>query len=123
MRLNYDCIRDILLYIEANTTSTKRNISIKILLESLNQKYDEDTIIYHIYQIESAGLVYNVLYAGNRPIVISDLSPEVHEYVNNIRDNKVWKAIKGKLGEVSSASLPLLIEMAPEIIKKMIFKS
>lgn len=117
MRLNHDCIRDILLYIEENTTYSNFSVIADDLMEYLNSKYDAETINYHIRQIHQAKLVDDVNYPEGLPHEISSLSWQGHEYIDNIRDNKVWKKLKDTSKNLASVSLPVLIKMAPDVIK------
>ena len=54
MKLNPDCIRDVLLYLEENLVIKDRNklsvISLNQLKENLSQ-YDEDDIFYSVYNL------------------------------------------------------------------------
>ncbi|WP_058953190.1 DUF2513 domain-containing protein [Clostridium tyrobutyricum] len=120
MRLNHDCIRDILLYIEENITDSKPIIEADEILAYLQHKYDIDTINYHIRQIDKAKLVDKVSYAENVPYFICDLSWDGHVYVDNIRDNKIWNKLKDATKHLTSVSLPVLIEKAPDIAKYFI---
>lgn len=122
MKLNNDCIRDILLFIESNTDFEKLFIDPDALVNSL-QSYDKNTIYYHIRMISQANLVDNVLFAGNEPYTISSLSWEGHQYLDNIRDDKVWKLLKEKTNQLSSVSLKILISLAPKLIEKYLFNS
>ena len=63
MRLNPDCIRDILLYIESKTDSQIGFVNFEELVNDLNT-YDENTLHYHVDQVLSYGLVHDVKYAG-----------------------------------------------------------
>ncbi|MGN9161248.1 DUF2513 domain-containing protein [Clostridium sulfidigenes] len=116
MRLNNDCIRDILLYIEANTDYEKSCINSDVLVKDL--KYDKNTIFYHICMIRQARLVDNVSFADNEPKLISRLSWQGHQYLDNIRDNKVWRLLKEKTSKLSSVSLSLLIQLAPTVLQQ-----
>ena len=119
MRLIPDCIRDILLYVEENTDSDRESVDFKNLCDSLN--YDKNTLDYHIRKLHSAELFDEVYYASNAIIFISSLSWNGHCYVDNIRDSKAWNLTKKATSKVSSVSMPILIEVAASIIKKLIF--
>lgn len=95
-------------------------INAENLINDLQQKYDKGTINYHVRQIDKAGLVDDVEYSDDEPYVICDLSPEGHNYTNNIRDNKVWNKLKETTKHLGSVSLPVLVEKAPDIIKLFI---
>lgn len=60
MKLNQDCIRDILLFIESND---KDVVSVDELLVSL--PYDKDTIIYHINEMKNLGLFEYITMNGS----------------------------------------------------------
>jgi len=117
MRLNNDCIRDILLYLEANTSFEKEIINVDTLVNNLS-KYDKDVVYYHIKMISQASLVDNVLFAGDEPYTISSLSWEGHQYLDNIRDDKVWKMLKDSASKLPSVSLKVLVSLAPKLIEK-----
>lgn len=119
MRLNPDCIRDILLQVEDKIDSRKTTISFDELLESL-PNYDENTLHYHVNQISKADLVDKVLYADCRPYVISDLSPEGHEFLANIRSNTNWNKTKEIAKNVGASSLSSLREIAVSVISELI---
>ena len=59
MRLNPDCIRDILFYIEANTNFEIDSIDVNDIIEDLSN-YDSKTLYYHIQMIEESEVVNNV---------------------------------------------------------------
>lgn len=115
MKLNIDCIRDILIFIEDNSTA-KNIISINSneLANIMNNKYDEDTIIYHIIQCSKFGLIDGLKqYDDYASILISDLSPQGHAFLADARNKNIWNKIK-KLG---CESLPTIISILPEIAK------
>lgn len=121
MKLNNDCIRDILLFVEENTDYEKVFVDVDNIVNCLN--YDKNTVYYHIKMISQANLVDHVVFADMRPYTISNLSWEGHQYLDNIRDNKVWEIIKQQTNKLSSVSLNFLISIAPTIVEKYLFNS
>ena len=122
MRLNPDCIRDILLYIEANTNFEIDSIDVNDIKEELSN-YDSKTLYYHIQMIEESEVVDNVVWAENRPWEISNLSYNGHQFLSNIYDDKVWKKVKNYINKLPSVSLQVLISIAPTLLEKTLFKS
>jgi hypothetical protein len=122
MRLDPDCIRDILLYIEEHTTDANPFVSTDELKSNLN-KYNSDKINYHIRQIDQAGLVDSVDYAEGVPQDISSLSWEGNAYIANIRDDNIWAKVKGRIKGLPSVAFSILIECAKEEVKKYIHLS
>lgn len=119
MILNPDCIRDILIYIESKTDSKITSVGFKQLVDSLDS-YDKNTLYYHVNQISKSNLVDNVFYADNAPLYISDLTPEGHEFLANIRSNSNWNKTKEVAKKVGSFSLDTLKEISANVISKLI---
>lgn len=119
MRLNNDCIRDILLYLEENITYDISCIRFDSLSSSLNS-YTPDTLRYHINQLYNAGLIDKPEYWDDGPQILNDLTWEGHQFVNDIRDDKVWRSIKEKCNSIKSVSMPFLVSMAPTVLEKLI---
>ena len=137
MRLEMDCVREILLCVEENTGLRKRcrfideslNASQEFLgeikapaeyQEPLTKKYGNDTLIYHINYCIQAGLLEKAATSNGYVIVISDLTPNGHSFVENIRDNKIWAGVKGVAVKVGSKSLEAVIQIASNVITELI---
>lgn len=114
MKINPDCIRDILLEVEKNSSFhsfyeyTPKSLS----SDSYLAKYDADTVLYHIRQCDLCGYLFNTNWQIFEYVGIEDLTPEGHEFLANIRDDSLWKKTLAKGAE---ASLPILFEIAKEI--------
>lgn len=138
MRLNLDCIRQILLCAEENTGLRKFCFFIDSGLEesqiivgsplipppdyqiSLLEKFDNDELIYHInYCVESDLLSMDNSFAPYQ-IIIKDLTPKGHDFLENIRDNKVWSGIKDVASKVGSKSLDSVIQISSNVITQLI---
>ena len=119
MRLNPDCIRDILLCVEEKIDSNNESLSIGDLKKMLPD-YDANTLCYHVMQIDRANLVIGVVYILNGPVSIRDLSPKGHEFLANIRSNSNWNRVKGISEKVGSASLDAIIQISSNVITNLI---
>lgn len=119
MRLNNDCIRDILLYVEKNTTYEYPFISAEDLISRLKE-YDEDTINYHITKAHQGGLIDVINYRNKVPLDVSFLSWKGHEYIDAIRDDKVWEKLKNSTKDIASVSLPILVKLSEDVIKSLL---
>ncbi|MGG7191169.1 DUF2513 domain-containing protein [Clostridium paraputrificum] len=121
MRLNPDCIRDILLYIESKTDSQIGFVNFEELVNDLNT-YDENTLHYHVDQVLSYGLVHDVKYAENKPDYILDLSPLGHNFLADIRSDNIWTNTKSIAAKIGSVSLDSLIQISTGVLTQMINK-
>lgn len=119
MRLNHDCVRDILLAVESTTTFNKF-FDYPNLYEEL-KGYSSDQIMYHIRQMNLSGLLYQVRFHSDGVFVV-DLSPQGHEFLGNIRSEGVWKETKNVASKLGGVSLQILIAIAGEVGKEMVKK-
>lgn len=125
MKLNPDCIRDILLSVEEICTSDRgmnyngdSNDNPKLL-----SKYSCEEIVYHVQLCENYGLILNVNYRNEDDIVyifIKDLSPQGHTFIANVRKDDIWNETKSIAEKVGSLSLPTLAQISDNIITKRI---
>lgn len=121
MKLDMDCVRDILLCVEDNTdlrsfcifvdTELSDKLARSGMETTEKRKYQEDLLIcytnneliYHVRYCVEAGLIVRVTRTsyGNQVYLISDLTPKGHEFLANIRSKDNWektKSIGAKIG-------------------------
>lgn len=124
MKLNYDCIRDILLTVEASDSS-----SANILLESkddykLLSKYSKDELQYNALKLRSEDYIVALKYSGSnitKIIYIDDLTWSGHELLNDIRSDTVYNAAKDKVkNTVGTVSISVFQQVATAIIVGML---
>lgn len=127
MRLNLDCVRDLLLCIEEQTGFKDKcsfiymesNNGIPDFQETLYKSYPYDELFYHIQYCIKSNLIeeYSTTDAW---IMISDLTPEGHEFLNNIREDNVWNGIKTVSSKVGAKSLEAVTQIASNVISELI---
>lgn len=93
MKLNMDCIRDILLEVEKSTDCGKLYRYSATGEHTLQiAKYDHAELLYHFRQCNAMRLFAQ--FTGDdmgRMVLISDLSPEGHAFLENIRQESTWE--------------------------------
>lgn len=122
MKLNPDCVRDILIAIESSTDGifpfeyTKGENTHPTLT-----KYDHSEIQYHMQQCHMANLIigYQSFDMGDY-IQISDLAPAGHEFIANIRKDTIWNKTKQLAASVGSSSLEALAQIASSVVTELI---
>ena len=101
MKLDYDCIRYILLKIEELDYDSSN-----IYLEDIvNETYDFPTVSYHIDLLLDNNYVeakyMPILGARYKQFIIKRMTMQGHEYLSVVRDNGVWAKTKNELKKVS----------------------
>lgn len=122
MKLNQDFVRSLLLFVESNNTLDGPR---EKELEDFTAKQDlsRDDLVYTIQRLLEAGYIKGgVKYASDKPmwLYISAITYEGHEFLDNIRDPKIWTATKKTASKIASASLSILSTVAADTIKKIL---
>lgn len=115
MKLNPDCIRDILLAMES--CSFGQQLTLDGLHEQLPD-YNEDELWYTVLKLSEAGFLevttISVLRMSMPGIKsIKDITYSGHEFLNSVRENRNWKSVKNiaaKAGTFSIHSLGIIAQ-------------
>lgn len=121
MKLDHDCVRLLLLAIEADETSLKITESTLLHSEFLKD-YSEDELRYTVARLREAGFINatpvplrNQRLTGH---IINSLTYNGHEFLDSIRDNKVWELTKKSVSTVAGASLSVMFQVASQHLKQ-----
>ena len=122
MRLNLDCTRDILLFVEENTGYKKyvKFPEVSEEYELLSNKYGSDVVMYHLEQCQKSKLIETTSKDLSGNVYVKDLTPEGHSFIANIRENNVWEKTKKQAKKIGSTSLDVIIKVASSIISEAI---
>lgn len=130
MKLNHDCIRDVMIYIEDNCIYEdddrgNRSIHSRVFYEithdeKLSSRYTEDEIRYVVAQLYFEDMVI----ARMTPETLNFMRFEVdclsfkgHEFLDNIKDDTIWKKTKKFIGErLSSTSFTIIANVASKLV-------
>ena len=139
MRLNMDCVRDILLCVEENTGLRKSCLFVDISPFAndvrralgdnpmdtevpkyelpLLDKYGNDTLIYHVeYCVEGDLLKRRKPLSGEAGMmIIMDLTVRGHELLGNIREKNAWEKVKAVLAKAGVFGLDVMFGVANDL--------
>lgn len=138
MKLNLDCVRQILFCVEENTGLRKFCFFIDSGLENLYTSFgrepipapayqtellkyfNNDELIYHIYYCAETDLLSISTKPNEYKIIVTDITPVGHDFLENIRDNNVWSDVKNVATKVGSKSLDAVTQIASSVISQII---
>lgn len=121
MKLNPDCIRDILLWAESEITFLHSAYYEKDLPNNFLEQYTHDEIIYHIRQASQANLIsISSFYEAGDSVHILDLTPDGHTFLANVREKDSWKRAKDICKNLGYLSLNSLVQVAGRLAAKAI---
>ncbi|WP_138090900.1 DUF2513 domain-containing protein [Halalkalibacterium halodurans] len=120
MKLNYDCVRDVLLTCEDLGFDEKPSAKFFIEHEKL-QCYTVEDILYSFKQLDSAGYIEIREFKALRvpfDFIFKEITWSGHEFLKNIKDDSVWSKAKEKVSSsVGTASISILSATATAVIK------
>jgi len=112
MRLDQDCVRDLLLELESKL-SFNQPIFIDDFkeLETVSSYGYEISVYALLKMIEAKFVNANVTYAGNEiyQLAISSLTWDGHQFLDTIRDHEVWKETKAATKNYLASHFPLFL--------------
>lgn len=121
MKLDFDCIRDILLTLEKYPYGEV--IQPEQLFEELSN-YNPEVISYSLLKLYEADYIEANIpeIDGVFPEVsqIFDITFQGHEFLDNIRSNKIWTKTKSILSELGSGSIKFASQIAVGILTELI---
>lgn len=121
MKLNHDCVRDLLLFIEENLEYGYYIQANEVQIGN----YSQQEILYAADKLLEAGYINATRkeYLDNPGIPqirINSITWDGHQFLDNIRDNEVWKHTKGILSKFSSVSIGIINNVASQVISNII---
>lgn len=120
MKLNQDCIRDLLLYLEDNLTYENR-----VTINYLSLKnYSTLDLVYTADKLLEANFITCIKSSyvdESGPMIIAkSITYSGHQFLDNIRDDKVFAKTKSIVSAFKSVSIEILSETASKVIINMI---
>lgn len=120
LKLDKECVRDVLLTLESldkGVALTSDNyVEFPLLLS-----YDLETVSYTLKRLDEAGFV-NVKFfpvlSGDDPFRATSLTWAGHQFLDNVRDNRVWEETKKAASKIAGVSLSVLSEVAASVLKR-----
>nr|DAL15538.1 MAG TPA_asm: Flagellin, PadR, transcription factor, DNA.8A [Caudoviricetes sp.] len=146
MKLNIDCVRDIMLWAESITTPTRLAAYVDIdtvdkvkdnlyvsdeeipvpdsQQKELLSKYSNETLVYHLrYCIEAKLLTEYPAVSDGTTIVILDLTPSGHDFIGNIRKEENFSPVKSIAEKAGVETVNSIIDIGKEVAKIAITKA
>lgn len=124
MKLNKDCVRDLLLYLEDNLTLNSILEIDCYSNESFLNNYSIDDLRYTTLKLAEGNFlninIENFIDADVPFISIKSITYNGHKLLDNIRDNKVWSKTKNVLSKLESVSIDIISETASKVLISLI---
>lgn len=122
MKLNPNCIRDVMLTIEDKPITKRYNC---MQLCSILPNYSEEDIYYTCIKLHEGGYLHLDIIGTNKYMLpkistIGDLTFSGHQFLENIRNDSTWNKVLAMAKSVGSFSMPTLSAIAVKIVQMKI---
>lgn len=118
MKLDVECVRDVLLELESLPMGAHSIYSLKKSIEL----HGQDNVIYTVAKLTEARYINAdvMRMLDGKPSIqqIFDITYNGHEFLNSIRKPDVWDRLKGAAVECGTAGLKMLGEIGYDIGKQ-----
>lgn len=118
MKLNHDCVRDLMLAIENFHSATAWYSVSSMIDDDLENKYSLEEVCYATLCLKEAGYIKATCTIDLKAYTVQRLTWSGHEFLDNIRDNETWKVTKDISSKLSSVSLTLMASLAKAYLLK-----
>ena len=124
MKLNIDCVRDVLLCLES-LLKFGENLEYPALKyeEILNYKtckeYSKEEIVYTLQKLEEANYIEANFYGSDQfifKIIVTSITFWGHDFLENIRNDSVYEEVKSKATKVGSFAFDIIKQIAILVI-------
>lgn len=128
MKIDYDCLRDVLLTLEEHLTLADdlsyNEITLIdfVHLEELSQ-YDKKQIAYCIYKLAEAQYIEAGQYhlsSRRTHTSIKCITYKGHEFISNTANPSIWKKTTNIAKQIGVFSMPILSQIATNLISNII---
>lgn len=128
MRLNHDCIRSVLLYVEESVSyeliSSGKTKIVSVILNDLYDslpEYHQEDIWYTVLKLFEGKYVegWKIPKENNNKMSmcrIEGLTLKGHELIDNIRSESIWNEAKKRTSKMASVSIDILSKVAGTVI-------
>ena len=118
MKIDYDLLREILLYVEASSDG-RRKFYVREFVKIKGREYAK-SIIYHMNYLFEIDYVIGSGQRYTDPI-IRDITAKGREFLEATRDDSIWQKTKNKIGdEISNRTVTFVLDTAIAIGKSIV---
>ena len=121
MKLNPDCMRDILIAMEKQPLN--QPVDFDDMIPLLANEYDSDVIEYAALKLKEAGFIRAITSSdteGEYLVTFLDITYPGHQFLADIRSENIWNDVKEVSKKVGSNSVSALSQIATGIIMAII---
>ena len=118
MKLNYDCVRDIMLYLEENL-----NFGNPIRDTNINLNYDIKDIRYSLLKLHEINYLdgsVSKYMDGDYSVITTDITFYGHKFIGEIQSDTIWDKTKSVSKDLGIQTINGITQIAGSVISGLI---
>lgn len=125
MRLDMDCVRNVLLALEKLTEVDENHLHQRITTEDVCAEIpnsDEKEVYNALYTLYQAEYIEadELDVCGYSDLIIEAITWSGYELLNNLRSDQVWKGVKEKIKPLGTVSINVLSQLATKVVSDLL---
>ena len=126
MKLNHDCVRKLLICLEDNLDIKASGLPEPLRLRDIEDdielsEFSQEDIYYSARKLAEAKFIEVASKdAAPKVMIIKEITWKGHDYLDSVRDSKVWKEVKNRTKDLSGVALDVVKSLAIEATKQML---
>lgn len=123
MKRDLDLIRNLMVHLENNLEYGQHINNVSLCEVFQSEQNSLEKICYHLDLIKDASWINtagNISLHGHKLYEIMTITNNGHDFLDAVRDTKIWDKVKNKLSEIGGYTLPIVIELGKDYLKKQI---
>lgn len=122
MKLNHDCVRDVMLSLEEKLEYGSYYL-ISLADKESEFEYPIEDVLYSLEKLHEAGFIeanISKFLDGGRMVRVFSISWYGHQFLDNIRPPTAWEKTKGILSRIGGGSLSVASDISGKVISELI---
>lgn len=118
MKLNYDCVRDVMLYLEENL-----NFGNPIRDTNINLNYDIKEIRYSLLKLHEINYLdgsVSKYMDGDYSVITTDITFYGHKFIGEIQSDTIWDKTKSVSKDLGIQTINGITQIASSVISSLI---
>lgn len=118
MKLNYDCVRDVMLYLEENL-----NFGNPIRDTNINLNYDIKEIRYSLLKLHEINYLdgsVSKYMDGDYSVITTDITFYGHKFIGEIQSDTIWDKTKSVSKDLGIQTINGITQIAGSVISGLI---
>lgn len=118
MKLNYDCVRDVMLYLERNL-----NFGSPIRDTNINLNYNIEDVRYSLLKLHEINYLdgsVSKYMDGEYSVITTDITFYGHKFIGEIQSDTIWDKTKSVSKDLGIQTINGITQIASSVISSLI---